>query len=162
MPTTGNNEVIKATPGANGIAVFDITSAQLAAIPSFTINLNGASTVVFNVSGSSDTFSANDESGTNGAGNIIWNFYNATTVNLTTAIGGTVLATGATVSNANQIDGALVANSLTGSGELHDIPFCRHPANLVHDGDRVGYQGSPDPRQQQQRLGRMAPARRAA
>jgi choice-of-anchor A domain-containing protein/uncharacterized repeat protein (TIGR01451 family) len=124
LPTTGNNEVIKATPGANGIAVFDITSAQLAAIPSFTINLNGASTVVFNVSGSSDTFSANDESGTNGAGNIIWNFYNATTVNLTTAIGGTVLATGATVSNANQIDGALVANSLTGSGELHDIPFC--------------------------------------
>ena len=34
-----------------------------------------------------------------------------------------MLATGATVSNANQIDGALVANSLTGSGELHDIPF---------------------------------------
>ena len=115
--------MIKAIPGANGIAVIDATAAQIAAIPSFSINLNGASSLIINVSGSSVTNSANDESGTTDAGNIIWNFYNATTVSLGTQIGGTVLAPGATVSNANQIDGALVAKTFNGGGELHDYPF---------------------------------------
>ena len=124
LPQATNNEVIKAIPGANGIAVFNITAAQLAAIPSFKINLNGASTVVFNVSGTSATFSANDESGTTGANDIIWNFYDATgTVALNTQIGGTVLAPDATVTNSNQIDGVLVANKWTGNGELHDWAF---------------------------------------
>ena len=124
LPTAGNNEVITATPGANGIAVFNITAAQLALIPSFTINLNGASTVLFNVNGSGATFNANDESGTNGAHNILWNFYDATsTVAINTQIGGTVLAPDATVTNGNQIDGALVADAWQGSGELHDYGF---------------------------------------
>jgi choice-of-anchor A domain-containing protein len=123
LPTAGNNEVIKATPGTNGVAVFNITTAQLAAIPSYQMNLNGASTVIFNVSGSNATFSANDESGTTGANNIIWNFYNASSVNFSTLIAGTVLAPGATVTNNNQIDGVLIANAWNGSGELHDYAF---------------------------------------
>jgi choice-of-anchor A domain-containing protein len=122
LPVPNNNEIIKAIAGANGIAVFDLTAAQLAAIPSFSVNLNGASTVVFNVSGNA-VFNANDQSGTSGADNIIWNFYNASSVALNTQIGGTVLAPNATVSNNNQIDGVLVANAWTGLGELHDYPF---------------------------------------
>ncbi|MEA2739741.1 MAG: hypothetical protein QOH05_3048 [Acetobacteraceae bacterium] len=119
LPTTG-----KAMPGANGIAVIDLTAAQLAAIPSFSINMNGASSLIFNVDGSSASFNANDLSGTTGANNIIWNFYNAAgTVAINTQIGGTVLATGATVTNNNQIDGAMVANNWTGSGEVHDYQF---------------------------------------
>ena len=123
LPTTGNNEVIKATPGANGVAVINLTAAQLAAIPSYSINMNGASTLIFNVSGTSVTMNANDESGTTGANNIIWNFYNATSVSLNTQIAGTVLAPTATVTNNNQIDGVLVANAWTGSGEIHDYQF---------------------------------------
>ncbi|HUB49295.1 MAG TPA: choice-of-anchor A family protein [Acetobacteraceae bacterium] len=124
LPTTGNNEVITAHAGANGIAVIDLTAAQLAAIPSFTINMNGASSLIFNVSGTSATFNANDESGITGADNIIWNFYQATgTVAINTQIGGTVLAPYATVTNNNQIDGALVAQNYNGSGELHDYAF---------------------------------------
>jgi choice-of-anchor A domain-containing protein len=122
-PVTGNNEVFNAVAGANGIAVFDLTAAQLATIPSFSVNLNGASTVVFNVSGASATDSANESNATNGADNIIWNFYNATSVALNTQIGGTVLAPEATVSNGNQIDGVLVANAWNGSGELHEYAF---------------------------------------
>jgi choice-of-anchor A domain-containing protein len=122
-PASGNNEVFNAVPGANDIAVFNLTAAQLAAIPSFSVDLNGASTVVFNVSGASASYSANDESGTSGADGIIWNFYNATSVSLDTQIGGTVLAPDAMVSNANQIDGVLVANAWSGSGELHEYPF---------------------------------------
>jgi choice-of-anchor A domain-containing protein len=123
LPPTNNNEVIKATPGSNGIAVFNVTAAQLAAIPSYSVSLNGASTVIFNVSGSSVSFGANSQGGTTGAGNIIWNFYNATSVNFSTLIAGTVLAPNATVTNGNQIDGALVAKAWNGSGELHDYPF---------------------------------------
>jgi choice-of-anchor A domain-containing protein len=118
-----NNIAFNATPGANGIAVFDITAAQLANISSFLINLNNASTVVINVSGTSVTDYANDESGTTGANDIIWNFYQASSVTFGTLIGGTVLATGAAVTNNNQIDGALVANSWNGNGELHDWAF---------------------------------------
>ena len=124
LPTTGNNEVINAIAGASGIAVFDLTAAQLSAIPSFSVNLNGASTVVFNVDGSSASFNANDESGSSGAGHIIWNYYDATgTVAINTLLGGTVLAPDARVTNNNQIDGALVAQQWAGSGELHDVPF---------------------------------------
>ncbi len=124
LPKTDNNEVINAIAGASGIAVFDLTAAQLAAIPSFSVNLNGASTVVFNVDGSSVSFNADDQSGSNGAGNIIWNFYDATGgVAINTLIGGSVLAPLASVTNNNQIDGALVARQWAGGGELHDVPF---------------------------------------
>jgi choice-of-anchor A domain-containing protein len=123
LPTAQNNEQITATPGANGIAVFNITAAQLSQIPSYVMNLNGSSSVIINVSGSSVTFNANDESGITGASNVIWNFYQATTVNLQTQIAGTILATGATVTNGNQIDGTLVANAFNGQGELHSYGF---------------------------------------
>ncbi len=123
LPPTDNNEIIKATPGANGIAVFNITAAQLDAIPSYSINVNGASTVVFNVSGNNIDFKANDQSGTTGAKNIIWNFYNATSVDLETQIAGTILAPDAAVTNGNQIDGTLVADSWNGTGELHEYAF---------------------------------------
>ncbi len=123
LPATGNNEVLTATPGANGIAVFNITAAQLSQIPSFQINMNGASSVIFNVSGTTVNFNANDESGVTGANNIIWNFFAATSVTIGTQLGGSVLATQANVTNQNQIDGALVANSWNGTGELHDYGF---------------------------------------
>jgi hypothetical protein len=58
------------------------------------------------------------------ANKVIWNFYDATgTVALNTQIGGTVLAVEGKVTNNNQIDGALVANAWTGSGELHEYAF---------------------------------------
>ena len=123
LPTAGNNEQITATPGANGVAVFNITAAQLSQIPSYIMNLNGSSSVIINVSGSSVTVNANDESGVTGASNIIWNFYQATSVTLDTQIAGTILATSATVTNYNQIDGTLVANALNGQGELHSYGF---------------------------------------
>ena len=123
VPSPANNEVIEAVPGSDGIAVIDLTAAELDEIPSYNIDLNGASTLIINVSGSTIDFNANDESGVSGADNIIWNFYDATTVILGTQIAGTVLAPDATVTNDNQIDGTLVAKSWDGQGELHDYPF---------------------------------------
>jgi choice-of-anchor A domain-containing protein len=124
LPTpAGNNETITATPGANGVAVFNITADQLNAIPSYIMNLNGSSSVIFNVSGTSVNFNANNETGVTGANNIIWNFYQATSVNLGTQLAGTVLAVNGNVTNNNQIDGVLVASSFTGQGELHNYAF---------------------------------------
>jgi choice-of-anchor A domain-containing protein len=123
LPAAANNEVITAAPGTNGIAVIDTTAAALDSIPSFSINLGSASTLVVNVSGASIDFTANDENAISAAHNVIWNFYQANSVTLPDQIGGTVLATGANVSNGNQIDGDLIAASWTGSGELHDYAF---------------------------------------
>jgi choice-of-anchor A domain-containing protein len=123
LPSPNNNEVITAQPNASGIAVFDLTAADLAAIPSYNLVLNGAKTVVFNVTGDPVDFHANVESGLTGADNTIWNFYQADTVDLYTLIPGTVLAVNANVTNYNQIDGDLISNSWTGSGELHSYAF---------------------------------------
>lgn len=94
LPKPGNNEVIKATPGKDGVAVFDITAQDLSNIGSYgyKLELNGASSVIFNVSGSSINFNGNDQSGVTGANNVIWNFFDATKVNLGTQLAGTVLA----------------------------------------------------------------------
>ncbi|EPR42107.1 Choice-of-anchor A domain containing protein [Desulfovibrio sp. X2] len=123
LPTPDNNEVITATPDASGIAVFDVSVGDLGLIPSYGINLNGATTVVFNVSGSVLDFTANYQGNDSIFGNVIWNFYQATDLTFETLIGGTVLAPYATVTNRNQIDGALVADSWNGQGELHEYPF---------------------------------------
>jgi choice-of-anchor A domain-containing protein len=130
-PGAGNNPIFNATAGANGVAVFDITANQLAAInTSLTFNLNGSSSIIINVtgcvtggSGCTATFNANQNNATGLADNIIWNFVSATQVDINTQIGGTVLATLANVTNSNQIDGGLFANSFTGNGELHNYGF---------------------------------------
>jgi hypothetical protein len=63
------------------------------------------------------------EGGTADASDIIWNFYQATSVNLGTQFEGAVIAPLAKVTNGNQIDGVLVAKSWTANGELHDFPY---------------------------------------
>ncbi|HEX4507376.1 MAG TPA: collagen-binding domain-containing protein [Alphaproteobacteria bacterium] len=125
MPTDGSSNGVKfqATPGANGVSVFNITGSQLSSFASFVMNLNGSSSIIVNVSGTNITLNGNDNSGVTGANNIIWNFYQATTLNIGTLLGGTVLATQAAVTNNNQIDGGLFAASWAGNGELHSYSF---------------------------------------
>ena len=66
-----------------------------------------------------DTF----ESDTTSAAETLWNFYNASTLNFGAEFGGSVLAPDAAVDNSSPIDGDLIANSFTGSAELHNYPF---------------------------------------
>jgi choice-of-anchor A domain-containing protein len=123
FPASGNNEVITATPNSAGLAVFDVTSSQLSSIPSYSFDLNGASTVIINVSGPSLDFTANYEGNDSADSDILWNFYQATSLDFNTLIGGSILAPDASVTNNNQIDGTLVAQSWTGQGELHEYGF---------------------------------------
>jgi choice-of-anchor A domain-containing protein len=120
-----NNVVVTATP-VNGLAVFNITGAEANEFASFTINLNGATTVIFNVDTPTGSFiysGTNDENATSVARNVIFNMYNATSVTNDAEIGGTVLAPYATFSIQNAIDGTLVAQNFSGNGELRDYPF---------------------------------------
>jgi choice-of-anchor A domain-containing protein len=128
LPAAGsNNAVISAVPatvnGFANVAVIDITAALLGSYPSLSVALNGATTVIINVSGNYAA-QPNWQNGAAWRSNVIWNFEDATSVALgATGIQGTVLAPLANVSNGTPIDGGLFAASYTGNGELHYKPF---------------------------------------
>lgn len=128
LPAKGsNNAVLKAIPatvnGVANVAVIDISAALLGSYTGIAVNLNGASTVIVNVSGNYNA-QPNWMNGQNWRNKVIWNFENATTVALgATGIQGTVLAPLATVTINNPIDGGLFAQNFVGDGELHFKPF---------------------------------------
>jgi hypothetical protein len=81
---------------------------------------DGSGLVVVNVTGASVALAQNFLGGTNNLGqNVIWNFPDATSLSLTTAWGGSVLAPLAAATTANYIQGSGVFASLTQNGEMH-------------------------------------------
>lgn len=115
----GNKGVFTAQPDADGLAVFNISSADLDRIGEIQFNLNGADTAIVNVSGASVTLNDNFLGGTNNLGEgVIWNFPDAEKLNLSTAWGGSVLAPKADASMSNSIQGSAVFGSLTQNGAM--------------------------------------------
>jgi choice-of-anchor A domain-containing protein len=121
-PGFPNNVPITASAGI-GLAVFNVTVAELSAFASFSVNLNGRDAAIFNVSGASYTGQANFLNATSVARDLIWNFTGATSLNFQRQWGGTVLAPLASVSNATPIEGSLFAARYDGRGEMHSQPF---------------------------------------
>lgn len=120
MTISGNRATFDATPNADGVAVFNITSDQLNQIGEIAFNLNGADTAIVNVSGTNITLNDNFLGGTNNLGeHVIWNFDQAQTLDLSTAWGGSVLAPNATATTGNYIQGSAVFGNLTQNGEMH-------------------------------------------
>lgn len=117
---SGSRGTFNAVPGADGVAVFNITAADLNKIGEIQFNLNGADTAIVNVSGAAINLNDNFLGGTNNLGeHVIWNFPDATTLSLTAAWGGSVLAPVAAATTANYIQGSAVFGSLTQNGEMH-------------------------------------------
>lgn len=117
---SGNRGTFTAQPDANGVAVFNITAANLNAIGEIQFNTNGADTVIVNVSGPNVVLNDNFLGGTANLGQkVIWNFPDATDLTLTTAWGGSVLAPKAAAHTYNYIQGSAVFGSLTQDGEMH-------------------------------------------
>jgi len=109
----GNKGVFTAQPDADGLAVFNISSADLDRIGEIQFNLNGADTAIVNVTGASINLNDNFLGGTNNLGeSVIWNFPDAEKLNLSTAWGGSVLAPKAAASISNAIQGPAVFGSL--------------------------------------------------
>lgn len=131
--TSGSGAIaFNASPNSTGTAVFNISSALFAPNSTVTMNLNGATTVIINVtvSGCVNTTcpmslpsSLNFTSPTGYAETVLWNFVNASAITFGTEFGGSVLAPYAAVTNSTPIDGTLVAASFSGTGEIHSDPF---------------------------------------
>jgi choice-of-anchor A domain-containing protein len=117
------NSVFIAAP-VGGVAVLDITGAQLSSLNNPSFQLNGAQLFIINVDAS--TYTAGNGinfNNSNIGSNILWNFYDATSLSFNVQFGGTILAPNASVTNNSPIDGTLFASSYSGNGELHYVPL---------------------------------------
>jgi choice-of-anchor A domain-containing protein len=127
VAVNGNKAVFNAKADASGVAVFDLESIDesLFRMGEFEFHLNGASTVIFNTDVTTASINANFLGGSAQAigGKAIWNFYNATSLTLGSQFGGAVLATGATLTNWQNIEGGVFVQDLVQRGEIHLQPF---------------------------------------
>jgi choice-of-anchor A domain-containing protein len=132
---TSSNATLKATPtyisGLGTTAVFNLTSSQLFnQNENLDLSASGTiNTIIINVNGASDIEQGgqnfNMGNWSSYTDNIIFNFYNATTVTLTSALTGTILAPNANVtlgSGASDVYGAVYAKSLdlTAANEIRN------------------------------------------
>lgn len=118
-----NNVPIVATPNSQGVAVFNVDPSVFSQYASYTVNPNGAKSIIFNVSGTGDTISSNFENVSSVASQIVWNFPTATNINLPTQIGGTIIAPLATVETGNQVLGAVFAQTFNSGGQVVNAPY---------------------------------------
>ncbi len=106
--------------------VFNLTASALASATGFNINAPEDATVVVNISGTSGTLS---NFGFNITGTdkqkVVYNFFEATSLSASSiGIEGSILAPLADFQfNNGQINGQLIAKSLTGTGESHNVLF---------------------------------------
>lgn len=112
----------------NGVAVFDLTGydSELfsSTVASMALNLNGASTVIFNTDDKTLTTSANINFGNANGAKIIWNFAGADSVTVNTTIVGQVLvASGSFTNNNGNVEGGVFAQTVNQFGEIHQQAF---------------------------------------
>ncbi|HLO99943.1 MAG TPA: collagen-binding domain-containing protein [Fimbriimonas sp.] len=126
--------------GSGSVRYFKVSAAQLANANTIKINAPSSATVVVNVTGSSVTMSNSGISLLGGVteSSVLFNFYQATALTVSGInIRGSVLAPQASlVFNNGQINGQVVAKSMSGNGEFHYDPFCGsvpvpEPASMV-------------------------------
>jgi len=115
-----NRATFDAVPDANGLSIFALTASDLEKFGEIQFNRNGADTVIINVDGAAVTLNDNFLGNAANLGqNVIWNFYNANDLSLSTAWRGSVLAPYANGVIGNYIEGSAVFNTLNQNGEIH-------------------------------------------
>lgn len=119
---------------ATDLAVFNIAGADLFGQNSnWKLNFGAAGKVVINVSGSvmGNPGSVNLTSqGFGSYTNILWNFYEATSINFGNNWKGSVLAINASVDTKNDFDGSLAAKTYVGSGQIHNVRWDYTPPTV--------------------------------
>ncbi|TWT89780.1 hypothetical protein Mal64_01590 [Pseudobythopirellula maris] len=119
-----------ATPGADNVAVFEVDAARFSDSKSqqyellFGAGVDANTLFVFNVSGSSVTFNqgnfVGDFNNASRRPNMIWNFYEATTIDFDRMWNGTVLAPLADLTIRNNVEGSVfVGGDFDQRGEVH-------------------------------------------
>ncbi|TDU62461.1 choice-of-anchor A domain-containing protein [Prosthecobacter fusiformis] len=131
-----------ATAGADGVAVFHVNAADIFSNSlgqQFELIADAQTTsVVINVSGTSVNWTNGNMVGQFTSnywqGNVMWNFYEATTINLNSFnFNGAILAPEASITTRGNIDGLVVANNLTTSAEVH-LPDSNSATPYAFDG----------------------------
>jgi hypothetical protein len=118
-----NDTTFNSGAGANGVAVLNISSSQLAQdMSGTTINFNVQSgvTMVINVTGGG-AFAENGNWNTIQP-DVIFNFESNASLSVT-QFDASILAPGATVTSSSPINGTLFAANFDGNGEIHDYTF---------------------------------------
>jgi|GEM_PF-629502 len=135
--TIGEQGVTFNAQPTNGVAVFDLTQLVYPTIAgsslqfddavfgarSIKFNLNGATTVIINSDNATINSSANFFDATTIGAKLLWNLYDADNVTFGTQWGGSVLASGATFTNYNTIEGSVYAASFDQHSEIHQVMF---------------------------------------
>jgi choice-of-anchor A domain-containing protein len=131
---SGGRVTFHAVADSNGLAVFDLSSADETLLGSaeFDFDMGGATTVIFNSDVTSASIHANFIGGSAQtiATRTIWNFYNATSLELQSQFGGNVLATEAALTNDNNVEGGVFVSSLIQKGEIHEQQFGGNISNV--------------------------------
>ncbi|MCB0189610.1 MAG: choice-of-anchor A family protein, partial [Caldilineaceae bacterium] len=129
----GNLMFNVASKTANGLAIFDITGAQLFnsanGVIEFTNSAN-ATTILVNVSGSSMNWTHGNmgnwlTSYSSNITKVIWNFHQATSINTNSRrFAGAILAPYADMNaGSGNLEGSVVVKNLVNAGEIHDPVF---------------------------------------
>lgn len=124
----GNKATFTATAGTDGLAVFNLSDLEATSIfklGEFDFALSSATTVIINAALTDIDIHANFLGGSAQkiAGNVIWNFYNAETVDLASQFGGNILAYKANLTNRADIEGSVFVEQLTQRGQIHQFAF---------------------------------------
>lgn len=121
-----NRKTINGAATATPLTVFSVTMSQLAGGTWF-IDSKLSGTIVINVSGTTGGFSGNVNNAQSNpaAARIVWNFYQATNLDIGTAIIGAILAPRAHLTNfAGSTEGSVIAKSIDlSNGEIHGRGF---------------------------------------
>lgn len=111
---------------STGQVIFNITAAQIATCWGVEI-INGANAqgILINVSGTSVVFSSKALNTYPSQTKIVWNFYQATTIDINSiGLKGTVLAPFAAATfNNGHVDGNVIFRTISGNGETHNYLF---------------------------------------
>jgi len=112
--------------GSGAFNVFNVNGSDLSQASSLAFNIDPGSVAVVNISGQNNGLSNFAISGTEGnRENILYNYYESLALGISgIGVKGSILAPNADVIfNNGHIDGTIVANSLSGTGEFHSFPF---------------------------------------
>lgn len=116
----GQGPIFNAVGGTNGYALFNFSAAQFGNEINFNLSDPGL-TVIVNVAGKDIDWNMNAVGGYNASlnQNVIWNFFEAETVDFNRIVHGSVLAPFAAISNMTPIEGSVVARAMKMGGEVH-------------------------------------------
>jgi choice-of-anchor A domain-containing protein len=116
-----NNKTFQYTGAATDLAVFNVSALDLANI-NWGVNFGTAVNILINVEGSSfNAGNAHVNGFQNHSNNVLWNFYNAASLNFGDSWYGSILALDAIINTPANLNGAIAAKSYIGNGEIHDF-----------------------------------------